>query len=120
MVADGVPKLPVAEAFESAVSMLELEPAINTQPELSSLRARSLTAPATLPERVNCDQLVRLLELRQNGITVKVVQGYLMKEAYEADGRKSIGGRGLLHAKGLFIEDFLLLGSSNWLSLIHI
>ena len=37
-----------------------------------------------------------------------------MKEAYEADGRKSIGGRGLLHAKGLLIEDFLLLGSTNW------
>ena len=37
-----------------------------------------------------------------------------MKEAYESDGRKSIGGRGLLHAKSLLIDDFLLLGSTNW------
>ena len=43
-----------------------------------------------------------------------MVQGYLLKEAYEADGRRSIGGRGLLHAKGLLIDDFLLLGSTNW------
>ena len=60
------------------------------------------------------EQLVRLLELRQNGIAVKVVQGHLLKEAYEADGRKSIGGRGLLHAKLLLVDDFLLLGSTNW------
>ena len=60
------------------------------------------------------DQLVRLLELRSNGIPVRVVKGHLMKEAYEADGRSSIGGRGLLHAKALIIDDFLMLGSTNW------
>ena len=60
------------------------------------------------------DQLQRLLELRANGICVKVVKGYLMKEAYEADGIQSVGGRGLLHAKALVIDDFLMLGSANW------
>ena len=38
----------------------------------------------------------------------------LLKDAYEADGRNSIGGRGLLHAKALIIDDFLLMGSTNW------
>ena len=60
------------------------------------------------------DQLQRLLELRANGIPIKVVKGHLMKEAYGADGGSSIGGRVLLHAKALLIDNFLLLGSTNW------
>ena len=59
------------------------------------------------------DQLVRLKELKANGVRVRIAQGYNLSPVYEEVDRKA-GGRGLLHAKTLLVGRHALVGSTNW------
>ena len=59
------------------------------------------------------DQLVRLKELKSNGVRVRIAQGYNLSPVYEEVERKA-GGRGLLHAKTLLVGRHALVGSTNW------
>ena len=59
-------------------------------------------------------QLSRLIELRDNGITVWLGTGTDIQEEYAAAGRKVRPGQGILHAKCIRADNWMVCGSTNW------
>ena len=59
-------------------------------------------------------QLTRLIELRDHGITVWLGTGTDIQEEYAAAGRKVRPGQGILHAKCVRADNWVVCGSTNW------
>jgi phosphatidylserine/phosphatidylglycerophosphate/cardiolipin synthase-like enzyme len=60
------------------------------------------------------DQPTSVLRLMAEGIPVRKVSGVNATAAYAAVGRQVGMFSGALHAKGLRVDDYVILGSGNW------
>ena len=68
----------------------------------------------TSTSQLTRNQLRRLIELREAGVTVWLGTGTDIQPEYAAAGRKVRPGKGILHAKCLRADNWLICGSTNW------
>ena len=59
-------------------------------------------------------QLNKLVELRNAGVTAWLGTGIDIQEEYAAAGRKVRPGQGILHAKRVRADNWMVCGSTNW------
>ena len=53
-------------------------------------------------------------ELADAGVHVTMVKGYETKSTYQSHGRECRPGYGIQHSKTLVVDEYLVLGSTNW------